>query len=65
MTIIFSQYTDFRSRSRIDFYIILFTCIPCAYVLSKRELLDVESGFVLISTMTQQRTKYSGLLLES
>lgn len=55
MTIIFSQYTDFRSRSRVDFYM----------VLSKRALLEVESGFVLISKMTQQRTKYSGLLLES
>lgn len=43
-SITFNQYTDFQSRSRLDFYIVLFTC---AYLLSKRGLLKVEPGFVL------------------
>lgn len=43
----------------------LFTCTPCTYLVSKWGLGEVESGFVLISEMTQQLPEEPGLLLES
>lgn len=51
--------------SRLDFYTVLFPCIPCVYVLSMRGLVKVEPSFVLISKMTQQLSENSGLLIES
>lgn len=51
--------------SRLDFYIILFTCIPGVYLLSIRGLWKVEPSFTLLSKMTQQLTENAGLLIES
>lgn len=44
---------------------VLFTCTPWTYLVSKWGLGEVESGFVLISEMTQQPPEEPGLLLES